>query len=473
MVERATMQPSQDEEVAGGGQLRPAFQIRKGLDLPIAGLPEPTIHSGRFVTSCAVIGPDYIGLKPRMLVEEGDRIRLGQPLVADKRFDGVVVTSPAGGTVRAITRGLRRVLESVVIQIDGDAEAVTFARYDESQIAGLSRDAVKENLLESGLWTALRTRPYSKIPDPLSAPAAIFITAIDSRPLSADPAIVIGEVRDDFANGVRLVAKLTEGSTYVCHSPGAEIPEVSDGNTKYVTFEGPHPSGLAGTHIHFLDPVHVKKTVWHLGYQDVIAIGKLFRIGTLPTERVIAIGGPAATNPRLIRTRLGAATSELSEGEIADTGKQVRVISGDVLTGRTAQGTFTYLGHFHNQMTLLPEGREREFFGWLIPSLRKFATANVHLSSLLGTRSVRLNTSLQGSPRAMLPIGLYEDVMPLDILPTQLLRALLVMDTDEAQALGALELDEEDIALCSYVCMSKYEYGMALRANLEKIEAEG
>lgn len=469
-----SMQRSEHDAGAGTVGGRVDIEIRKGLDLPITGAPDLSIEEGPAAASCAVIGTDYIGLKPKMLVEEGDTVSLGQPLFADKRFDGVVVTAPAGGRVQAINRGARRVLESVVIEIDEGADAVTFDQLGNGEVADPPADTVKENLLRSGLWASFRTRPYSKIPAPDTTPSAIFVTAMDTRPLSGDPAVVIAEASDDFADGARLVARLTEGTTYICHEAGADIPKVADGQIRYAAFDGPHPAGLAGTHIHFLDPVHAEKTVWHIGYQDVIAIGRLFRTGRLPTERIIAVSGPAARKPRLVRTRMGASIPGVIDGEAAaNDGEDVRIISGDLLTGRTAAGPLAFLGRFHDQITLMPEGNQREFFGWIIPSVRKFATANVHLSSLFGLDKVRLNTSLQGSPRAMVPVGLYEDVMPLDILPTQLLRALLVMDTDEAQALGALELDEEDIALCSYVCMSKYEYGMALRACLDKIEAEG
>lgn len=450
------------------------FQLKKGLDLPISGTPEQKIEDGPAITSCAVVGTDYLELRPKMLVAEGDRVRLGQPLFADRRFESVVYTAPASGRVRAINRGPRRVLESVVIDIDINEqdEPISFVRYETQEIQNLDRDRIKDNLLASGLWTVLRTRPYSRVPDPESTPAAIFITAMDSGPLAPDAAVVIREAPGDFSNGVSLLAKLTDGTTYLCHRAGADIPEAAGDNTVRATFEGPHPAGLAGTHIHLLDPVHTEKTVWHVSYQDVMAIGALFRTGHLPTERVISLAGPAAKRPRLVRSRVGASTTALVEGETTDA--EVRVIAGNVLTGRAANGPFAYLGRFHQQITLMEEGRKRELFGWLIPSMRKFSTANVHLSSLFGSaRRFAMNTSLNGSPRAMVPVGLYEDVMPLDILPTQLLRALLILDTDDAQALGCLELDEEDLALCSYVCLSKYEYGVALRANLKKIEAEG
>ena len=448
------------------------FALRKGLDLPITGAPEQRIEDGPQVDTCALIGADHIGLKPGMQVEEGDQVKLGQPLYIDKRFDGVVYTAPAGGRVRAINRGARRVLQSVVIDIDKDAEAVHFAKCSCADIANLGRDEVKHNLLASGLWQAMRTRPYSKVPDPQTSPAAIFVTVMDSRPLAADPEVVLREAPEDFVGGVKLLAKLTDGPVYVCSRPGADLPDIEVESVKCATFAGPHPAGMPGLHIHLLDPVDAEKTVWHVHYQDVMAFGELFRTGLLPTGRVVALTGPAARKPRLIRTRVGATLDGLaaSESDLSD----VRVIAGDVLGGRTASGPFAFLGRFHRQVTLMHEGRERELFGWLIPSMRKFSTARVQLSSLVRNGELfNFDTSLQGSPRAMVPIGLYEDVMPFDILATQLLRALLVKDTDEAQALGCLELDEEDLALCSYVCLSKYEYGMALRANLEQIEAEG
>ncbi len=448
------------------------FSLKKGLDLPIGGETATSIDDGPAIAHVAVIGTDYIGLKPKMLVEEGQTVSLGQPLIADKRFEGVVLTAPAGGRVQAINRGARRVLESVVVAIDEQAEALSFDQ--RSNPDAVSADNLKDILLRSGLWPSFRTRPYSKIPDPTTTPAAIFINAMDSRPLAADPSLVIQDAADDFKRGVKLVAKLTEGKIHITHHPGAKLPEIDTARVGYTAFAGPHPAGLVGTHIHFLDPVHAEKTVWHLGYQDVIAIGRLIETGQLPTERVVSIAGPAARSPRLLRTRVGAAIPDLIGDDLTGKAQQdVRVISGDVLTGHTAADSFAYLGRYHQQITLMPEGHQREAFGWIIPSVAKFSTANVHLSSLFGLDKIRLNTSLQGSARAMVPIGLYEDVVPLDILPTQLLRALLVTDTDEAQALGALELDEEDVALCSYVCMSKYEYGIALRACLDKIEAEG
>lgn len=448
-------------------------RLKKGLDIPITGAPEQRIEDAQPVVSCALIGSDYLGLKPKMEIAEGDRVKLGQPLFRDKRFPEVAFTAPAAGLVRSINRGPRRVLESVVVDIDDSAGAVEFFSCAASDIPGLTRDRVVKTLLESGLWPALRTRPYSKIPDPETEPQALFIQAIESAPLAADPALVIAEAPEDFANGVRLLAKLTGGDTYVCRRTGAAIPEVEADGVVTAGFDGPHPAGLPGTHIHFLHPAAADRVVWTIHYQDVIAVGALFRTGRLPTGRVVALGGPAAKRPRLLRTRVGAALDQIAAGE--DAVRPTRLISGDVLTGRAAKEPFTYLGRYHHQITLMPDASPREILGWLLPGVNKFATARVHWRHLLGRigEALPMNTSLNGSARAMIPVGLYEDMIPMDLLPTQLLRAILVMDTEMAQALGVLELDEEDLALCTYICHSKYEYGMALRNCLNKIEAEG
>jgi len=449
------------------------IKIKKGLDLPIDGQPEQVIHDAPAVATVALIGNDYVDMKPTMAVAEGDRVKLGQVLFSDKKIPGVHFTSPGAGWVKAIHRGARRVLQSVVIQLDGDDEE-TFQAHEPAALAGLDAAAVKRNLLDSGLWTALRTRPYSKIPDPDSQPQALFVNAMDSNPLAADPAVVIREHPEDFRHGLTALARLLEGPVYVCKAPGTELPVPEGGQFRVAAFEGPHPAGLPGTHIHFLDPVGAHKTVWHLNYQEVIAIGKLMTTGRLWTERVISLAGPPVGKPRLLRTRLGANLNDLLEGEY-DTTKECRPISGSVFAGRRGVGWASYLGRYHLQLTLLYEGRERELLGWITPGKNKFSKINVFISSFSRNKGQRFtfNTSQNGSPRAMVPVGNYEEVMPLDILPGQLLRYMLVRDTDMAQKLGILELDEEDIALCSFVCVGKYDYGPVLRQNLSQIEREG
>lgn len=450
------------------------FTVKKGLDLPISGVPAQNIDAAAQVSSVAILGGDYVGMKPTMLVSEGDRVRLGDPLFEDKKTPGIVYTAPGCGEVTSINRGARRVLQSVVIRLDeqgnGDDEK-TFESFAADKLSGLDRAIVQKQLLQSGLWTALRTRPFSKVPVPGSAPRSIFITAVDTSPLAANPEVIIAQRRDDFENGLQVLTSLTDGKLFLCKAPDAKIPVIDHPRLEVAEFGGKHPAGLVGTHIHFLDPVDAQSCVWHLGYQDVMAIGSLFTSGRLNMERVVALGGPSVKNPRLLRTRAGANTEELLAGQIKE--MESRAISGSVLSGRRAAGWATYLGRYNTQLTVLPEGRERELFGWIMPGHDKFSKTNVFISSLIKPKNYKFTTTQNGSPRAMVPIGTYEEIMPLDILPTQLLRALVVQDTDMAQVLGCLELDEEDLALCSYVCVGKYYYGPHLRANLEQIEKEG
>lgn len=451
--------------------------IKRGLDLPLAGSPEQEIYDGAPVASVGLLGRDYIGLRPTMEVAEGDRVSIGQPLFSDKHDPAVKYTSPGAGTVVAINRGARRVLQSIVIEVDeSESRQHLVDAVAPDKLDTLTPAVVRDGLCVSGLWSAFRTRPYSKVPHSDTTPASIFVTAIDTNPLAADPQIVINEQADAFTHGLQILAKLTEGPVHLCTAAGASIP-TSQGNAQIqaTEFAGPHPAGLPGTHIHFLDPVSVNNTVWHIGYQDVIAVGKLFTTGELWLERVVALAGPVVHQPRLLRTRMGASTEDL----VKDNHQKLecRVISGSVLSGRRANNWAAYLGRYHNQISIIAEGRERELLGWINPKGTKFSLANVFTSSFKrgsnDASAYNFHTSTNGSPRAMVPIGIYERVVPMDILPTQLLRSILVSDTDMAQKLGALELDEEDLALCSFVCSGKHDFGPVLRNNLEQIEKEG
>ena len=443
------------------------IKIKRGLDLPITGSPEQRIDDARQVRSVAVVGFDYQGMKPTMEVREGDRVKLGQILFSDKKTPGVIFTAPAAGVVSAINRGDKRVLQSVVIDVEGD-EAVTFDSYDADKLASLDQQVVRDQLISSGLWTALRTRPYSKTPAVDSKPSSIFVTAMDTNPLAADPAVIIKQHAADFETGLKVLSRL--GKVWLCKAEGASIPGESVSGVSTESFAGPHPAGLPGTHIHNLDPVNEVKTVWQINYQDVIAFGVLFSQGKIWTDRYVALAGPQVEKPRLLKTRLGANLDELTAGELTPANN--RVISGSVFGGRMARGPVCYLGRFHSQVSVLKEGDERQLLHYLRAGKNKHSVLNIFVSKLSPSRLFNFDTSTNGSPRAMVPVGNYEMIMPLDILPTQLLRYLIVGDTEMAQKLGCLELDEEDLALCSYVCAGKYEYGPILRDNLTRIEKE-
>lgn len=449
-------------------QLR-MINIKKGLDLPISGGPQQVIHDAPAIKSVAILGEEYIGMRPTMHVRVGDTVKKGQVVFVDKKNPGVKYTAFASGVVKEVNRGAQRVLQSVVIDIDGD-DSIEFPSYSSQQIASLERETVVNNLVDSGLWTALRTRPFSRVPAIDSVPSSIFVTAIDTNPLAADPAIIIEEQKQAFIDGLTVLSRLSD-KTYVCKSSASTIDTGNVAGVESKEFGGVHPAGLVGTHIHFVDPVGVNKTVWHLGYQDVIAFGKLFTDGKLYTDRVVSLAGPVVKNPCLVRTRLGANTAELTNGKLED--GTHRVISGSILAGHAAVGPVTYLGRYHNQISVLEEGTEKELFGWLKPGSDKFSITRAYLSHLSPKKLFGFTTSTGGSDRAMVPIGNYERVIPLDIIPTVLLRDLIVGDTDRAIQLGCLELDEEDLALCTFVCPGKYEYGPILRECLNTIEKEG
>ena len=428
------------------------------------------------VTHVAMLAEDFPGLKPGMEVQVGDQVRCGQRLLHDKSAPDVSFASPVAGRITAINRGERRKLLSVVIEVSphegsGQGGDTSFDSFTAAPAEKLNGADVSALLLEAGLWTAFRTRPYSRIPPPGSAPSAIFVTAIETHPLAPDPEVVLQGREADFELGLSVVSRLTPGYTYLCTRARTRLRAPAGSDIRHERFEGPHPAGLPGTHIQKVEPVHREKIVWHIGYQDVAAIGRLFATGRLDSSRIIALAGPGVRRPRLVRTRLGARISELLVDELVP-GRQ-RVIAGSVLGGHAVDGEITgYLGRYHNQISVLPEGDHREILGWLKPGARMFSVTNAFWSALIRPRSFDFSTSTNGDARPMVPIGTYEQVMPMDIEATFLLRALITGDLELAEQLGCLELDEEDLALATFVCPGKYEYGPMLRNVLERIRED-
>jgi Na+-transporting NADH:ubiquinone oxidoreductase subunit A len=454
--------------------------IKKGLDLPIRGAPEQRVENAPVVSKIAILARDYPFMKPRMHVQVGDRVRRGQLLFEDRKTDGVRFTSPGAGTVLAINRGARRALRSVVIDLTPseqrgrleEADLQVFESFTGRAVAELDSEAVRDLLVESGLWTAVRQRPFSKVPSPNDSCHSIFVTAIDTNPLAPNPEVVLEGRMEDFRRGLWALNHLTEGPVYLCRAPGAKIEAGSVPRVQVEEFRGKHPAGLVGTHIHLLDPVHREKAVWYVGYQDVAAIGQLFETGRLPVERTVALGGPVVMRPRLLRTRLGAEVEPLIDEQLFF--GETRVISGSVLYGHRARGVrYGYLGRYANQLTCVAEDHRRRFLGWVWPGWDIFSVTRAYLSGFRSSSATYdLTTSSRGGHRAMVPIGLFEEVMPLDIMPTFLLRALLMDDLERAEALGCLELDEEDLGLCSFVSPGKEDYAPHLRRNLFEIWKE-
>ncbi|MDO4435440.1 MAG: Na(+)-translocating NADH-quinone reductase subunit A [Cardiobacteriaceae bacterium] len=452
------------------------ISIKKGLNLPISGgLTDTTIHSLVPQASVGIVGDDYIGLKPTMLVAEGDKVTLGQALFEDKKNLGVFICSPVSGTIQKITRGEKRKFISITIEPDFSAEKPKFSVGEIKE-----RATLVEVLTKHGLWTAFRQRPFDKIPAPKSTPHAIFVNTMDSNPLSFNPAILLDGRTEDYQAGIKALSLLTEGKIHVAHAPETKLPDALNERVQHHAFGGLHPAGLVGTHIHFIDPVSAKKVAWHISLQDLLMVGKFLRTGELDTSKVVAIAGPSVKEPKLVRTVRGANLSALTAGNLKDS--ENRIISGSVFSGRQAGEFDGFLGAYDQQISVLPEGRETYFLRFFHLGQNTYSKTRSFLSFFLdrkalldnkGQRTYDLNTSMQGSPRPIVPFGIYEDVMPLDILPTLLLKALIVLDTDTAVELGALELVEEDVALLSFVDSGKHDFGAILRENLTIIEQEG
>ncbi len=446
------------------------FRIKKGLDLPITGSPKQEITKTIKTKKVALLGDDYVGMKPTMLVSIGDKVKLGQVLFTDKKTPSVKYTAPASGEVLQVNRGEKRAFKSIVIEVQGTEEE-TFKSFAENELTSLNTDVIKSILIDSGMWTSIRVRPFSKVANPETQPKSIFITAMDTNPLAPSIEKVLEGNENNFQNGLTVISKLTENKVFLCKSPETNLPSTNINNVSIEEFEGPHPSGLVGTHMHFIDPVSSKKHVWYINAQDVAAIGYLFTKGKINTERIISIGGPQVKTPSLIKTQIGADLNELTEGELKN--DENRVISGSVLSGFTAEGMVPFLGRYHQQVSVIKEEKKREFFGWVNPSANKFSVQAVMLSSVLPSKKFNFGTALNGGHRAIVPVGSYEKVVPLDIVINYFLRSLAVDDIEEAEQLGCLELDEEDLALCTFVCPSKIDHGENLRRNLTQIEKEG
>ncbi len=446
------------------------FRIRKGLDLPMAGMPEMkagVVDQAVPPSTVALVGADYPGLEPRLLIQEGDTVRAGEALIAHKRDPGVVLTAPGSGRVAAVNRGARRVLRSVVIELDG-SDAGGLIPYEGAI------DDVRRALLESGLFAAFRTRPFGRIPASDGEPMAIFVTAMDTRPLAADPADLIRTESEDFMAGLAVLAGFSAAPVYLCTAPDWPLGGVA--GVTHAVFEGPHPAGLPGTHIHHLAPVNADRQAWHLGWQDTVAVGRLFRTRTLSFERVVSLGGATFARPRRLRTRLGADLTELVADEWlvpASWSGAPRLLSGSPLCGREAVGPERWLGRYHDQISGLAPAPSGRRLRWRRLIDGRFSFAGTFARRSGSNRVIPFSTEQNGRPTALVPIDAFEKMIPMDVLVEPLLRSLLIGDTEQAQALGCLELVEEDLALCSFICPGKNDYGAVLRVNLDRIEVDG
>ena len=436
------------------------IKISKGLDLPISGSPTNTISDEPKVSSVALLSNDFIGMKPTMLVKEGETVKAGQKIFEDKKNNGVYFTSPAGGIVKDINRGDKRRFLSIEIDIKDTEEFVNFDMDD-------SVDQIKDCLIDSGLWNAFRTRPFNRTPGINEIPDAVFINCCDSNPLSIDPYEIILLNKTEFDEGLNVLTDFFRCNINLCYQN--DNFDTSIEKINYYQFKGPHPSGLSSTHISQIYPVNLNRKVWTINYQDIISIGYLKQNKEIRTSKYISLAGPSVYEPSLIKVRIGGNIDEITAGKIEPNS---RIISGSVLHGHQSEGVMNYLGYYDSQISVIADEVNNIFMNWLMPGSSLHSKLNVFLSSFIKPETFTFNTSIGGGNRAIVPISSYEEVIPMDILVTQLLKALVVSDIDMAIDLGMLELVPEDLALCSYVCPSKYDYSSILMDNLNKLYLE-
>ena len=436
------------------------IKTKKGLNLPISGNPSTEVDSSTAINSIAVLGSNYVGLKPTMMVDEGDAVLSGQKLFENKRNLGTFVTAPSSGIVKSINRGDKRKFLSVIIETDNTLDAIKF------DIDHYSNSI--DFLIDTGALSYFRSRPYNRMPELNTLPSAIFINACDTNPLSIDPHELIKLDQDLFNKGLHFIKSINSNIKTFCSYQNSNFDK-SIKDVRYSQFSGPHPAGLVGTHIHFLHPVGQNRSVWTISWQEVISLGHLLENKTLRSEKFISIGGPNANDPKILKIKYGSNLLELTAGKIL---QNSRIISGSVLNGHTGEGVMNYLGAFDNQVSVLPDESNDILFNWVMPGLKLHSKLPVFLSSWIKPKEFKFNVSMNGGNRAIVPVASYQEIMPLNILTTQLLKSLVTFDIELGEKLGVLELAPEDLALASYVCPSKYDYQSILDSNLEKMYEE-
>ncbi|MFP4488974.1 MAG: Na(+)-translocating NADH-quinone reductase subunit A [Bacteroidales bacterium] len=443
------------------------IKLRKGLDIRMKGKADKILIPGEKPDRYAVKPVDFPGLVPKMTVKPGAEVKAGTTLFFDKKNEDIKYTAPASGVVLDVVRGERRRILEVVLETKGD-DYVDFGKADPAK---LDAETIKKKLLESGLWPAVRQRPYNIVARPEDKPKSIFISGYDTAPLAADLDYIIGLLpKEDYLTGIKVLKKLTDGKVHLNlnsisssrllkNTPGVEI--------NY--FKGPHPSGNVGIQMHHIDPVNKGEVVWHVNLQDIVAMGRLFREGKYAPDRIVALAGSEVEKPRYYRTRTGACISKIIKDNIVS--DNVRYISGNVLTGHKIQAD-GFIGYYDSTITVIPEGDYYEFLGWILPGLKKFSLSRTFLTWLMPGKKYRLDTNMHGGNRALVVTGEYEKVLPMDIYPMQLIKSIMVEDIDRMEQLGIYEVAEEDFALCEFVCPSKTEIQSIIRKGLDQMEKE-
>ena len=472
--------------------------IRKGLDLPISGAAEKRLTDARSITTYAMKPTDFVGLTPRLLVEEGDRVAVGDALFCDKSDERIRFTSPVSGQVKAIVRGEKRKLLEVVVEADFKSSGSVGSNCKSSPTP-MDAVAIKAAMLQCGLWTQMRQRPFGTVANPDDEPKAIFVSAFSSAPLAPDYDFVMRGREEALKKGVEALAKLTDGKVHVCFRPNQRLAkQLSTLNSQLSThyINGPHPAGNIGTQIAHIDPINKGEIVWTMNLQDVAVLGELVATGIYKPERVVAVAGPTIKNPHYYRVRFGACLAEITKAQLLNNEypkmdannatKENRVISGDILSGTqiTADG---FLSAYDDLVSILPEGDYYDFMGWLMPGFRKFSFSRTFLSGFMPKSTFKpmgielprfenfwkFDTNTHGDLRPLVFTGNFERVFPFDIYPTQLIKACIIGDIELMENLGIYEVEPEDFALCEFIDTSKTDIQAIVREALEKLRKEG
>ena len=442
------------------------IKLRKGLNIKLQGRAEEKLETLPTPSTVAIKPTDFPGLIPKLSVKAGSEVKTGDALFYDKYYPDVVLTAPMGGIVKSVNRGERRRILEIVIEPGADKGAVDFGSADP---ASLNSDEVKNKLLKSGLWPFLRRRPYGITASPADKPKAIFISTFDTSPLAPNYNFILEGQLKSFQTGVNALAKLTEGKVHLGVNKGSIFNSVK--HVEINEFEGPHPAGNVGVQIHHVAPIAKGEVVWTINVQDVLFIGRLFETGKVDFTKTIAMSGSEIKKPQYYKTIIGAPVSELTDGKITDTDYKQRIISGNVLTGEKVKRE-NYLGFFDSQITVIPEGDEYEFLGWASLGVKKFSASKTFMSSLLPNKQYKMNANLHGGERAFVLTDQYDKVVPMDVLPVILLKAILANDIDKMEQLGIYEIVEEDFALCEYICTSKIKVQDIVRSGIDTMIKE-
>lgn len=442
-------------------------RIKKGLTINLKGKPERIFHQLPMPQKVALKPTDFLGLIPKLVVREGDKVLAGSPLFYDKNNSDIVFTSPVSGVVESIIRGERRRITEVVVTAD---EQISYEKFETPSVEKATREQIIPLLLKSGLWPFIKQRPYACLANPNDIPKEIFISAFDTAPLAPDYTFLINEYKSDFVRGVAILQKLTTGKTHIslydetrANSPFKNIPDV-----EYHYFSGKHPVGNVGVQIHHISPINKGDIVWTINPQDVVLIGRFFEKSIVDLRKIVALTGNVKT-PAYYKTILGAPITSVFS-DFSETSND-RIISGNVLTGTKIEPN-GYLGFYDSQITIIEEGNRPEFLGWIAPGFNKFSFSRTFFSWLQPDKEYKLHTNTNGGERPFVFTGLYEKVLPMNIYPIQLLKAIIVNDIDQMEQLGIYEVIEEDFALCEFICPSKIEIQSLIRQGLDTIKQE-